>query len=128
MAVISLADLHIGALSWGPETGSPYDVAIAERLAGEAMALNMLRKIAVWNPERILFILGNDLLHTDKTIDGKGGSTTRGTIQEGRTADGSAHLGLRPVSMRLQSMQRGSWRPLTFIAKRATMTRQAHSC
>lgn len=81
MAVISLADLHIGALAWGPETGAPYDVAIAERLAGEAMA-DMLQKIAIWKPERILFILGNDLLHTDRTIDGKGGSTTRGTIQE----------------------------------------------
>lgn len=81
MAVISLADHHIGALSWGPETGESYDALIAEQLASEAMA-DILRKVKVWNPEKILFILGNDLLHTDKTIDGKGGSTTRGTIQE----------------------------------------------
>lgn len=81
MAVISLADLHIGALAWAPETGESYDVHIAESLAVEAMA-DILRKVSAWQPERILFILGNDLLHTDKTIDGKGGSTTRGTIQE----------------------------------------------
>lgn len=81
MAVISLADLHIGALCWAPETGESYDVHIAESLAAEAMT-DILRKVSAWQPERILFILGNDLLHTDKTIDGKGGSTTRGTIQE----------------------------------------------
>ena len=81
MAVISLADHHIGALSWGPETGESYDALIAEQLASEAMA-DILGKVSAWHPERILFILGNDLLHTDKTIDGKGGSTTKGTIQE----------------------------------------------
>lgn len=81
LAVISLADHHIGALAWAPETGESYDVHIAESLAVEAMT-DILRKVSAWQPERILFILGNDLLHTDKTIDGKGGSTTRGTIQE----------------------------------------------
>lgn len=81
LAVVSLADHHFGALAWGPETGEPYDVHIAERLAADAMA-DLLGKIAPWKPERILYILGHDLLHTDKTLDGKGGTTTRGTIQE----------------------------------------------
>lgn len=81
LAVISLADHHIGALSWMPETGANYDMAIAEELAAEAMT-EILRKVAMWQAERIMIIVGNDLMHVDRTVDGKGGSTTKGTIQE----------------------------------------------
>lgn len=81
LAVISLADHHFGSLAWAPESGDSYDVAIAEDLAAEAMT-DIVHKVSAWPIERVLFILGNDLLHSDRTIDGKGGTTTRGTVQE----------------------------------------------
>lgn len=81
MAVISLADHHIGSLAWAPETGESYDVYIAEELAAEAMT-DIVHKVTAWPVEKVLFILGNDLVHVDRTVDGKGGTTTRGTMQE----------------------------------------------
>lgn len=81
LVVISMADQHIGLLSWAPESGESYDADIAERLAAEAMA-DVLSKAAAYSPELITVLFAGDFLHTDRTIDGKGGTTTKGTVQE----------------------------------------------
>lgn len=81
MAVISITDHHFGMLSWGEETGESYDVAIAERLATEAMCA-IIARLRPYQLEKIVLLLGSDWFHSDRTIDGKGGTTTRGTVQE----------------------------------------------
>ena len=81
MLLVSMADHHIGGLSWWQETGASWDADIAERLAAEAMA-EVLTMATLYSPERVTVVIGNDWFHTDRTIDGKGGTTTRGTVQE----------------------------------------------
>lgn len=81
MAIVSITDHHFGLLAWADESGESYDVAIAERLAGEAMTA-ILSRLQPYPLERIMLSLGSDWFHSDKTVDGKGGSTTRGTVQE----------------------------------------------
>jgi hypothetical protein len=74
---INIADLHVGKLAWEGETGDEnYDSRIAERLHDDALA-TILRRAGVPQTkyERILLIVGNDLLHSDT----KAGTTTKGT-------------------------------------------------
>jgi hypothetical protein len=77
MLEVSPFDLHIGKLGWKPETGENYDSRIAKRvlMAGVEDALHKAAGFAV---ERILFPVGNDLLHTDTTEN----TTTGGTRQD----------------------------------------------
>lgn len=81
MMVIAPADLHYGMYSWGPETGVDYDSAIAANLAERAVDF-LLRRAAGFNVERILIPLGHDWFHADRTLNGAGGTTTRGTNVE----------------------------------------------
>lgn len=75
MLEISIPDIHIGKLVWGPETGgASYDSKIATRLALDA-AENLWSKACVFPISRILLPLGSDLFHTD-TINN---TTTAGT-------------------------------------------------
>lgn len=75
MLEISIPDIHIGKLVWGPETGgASYDSKIATRLALDAAA-NLWSKACVFPISRILLPLGSDLFHTD-TINN---TTTAGT-------------------------------------------------
>jgi hypothetical protein len=74
---INIADLHVGKLAWAGETGDAnYDSRIAERLHDDALA-TFLRRAGVPQTkyERILLVVGNDLLHSDT----KAGTTTKGT-------------------------------------------------
>jgi hypothetical protein len=71
----SIPDLHVGKLAWAEETGDEnYDSKIAERLFEDALAA-LLQRTAAHKFERILFPVGNDLLHSDT----KQGTTTSGT-------------------------------------------------
>jgi hypothetical protein len=75
MLEISIPDIHIGKLVWGPETGgASYDSKIATQLALDAAA-NLWSKASVFPISRILLPLGSDLFHTD-TINN---TTTAGT-------------------------------------------------
>ena len=74
-------DLHVGMLAWAEETGADYDSEIATDLAQRAVA-RLLQLSSGFRFERVLIPLGNDLAHTDRTVDGKGGATTRGTQQD----------------------------------------------
>ncbi len=71
----SIPDLHVGKLAWAKETGwENYDGRIAEKVFEEALAA-LLARTDSFRCERILFPIGNDLLHSDT----KQGTTTGGT-------------------------------------------------
>lgn len=78
LLVLDLADVHFGKLSTPSETGYKYTVEIARHRVIEGTR-ELLRRSD--NIGRILFVMGNDILHTE---DGKG--TTSGTSQD---TDGS---------------------------------------
>lgn len=80
-------DLHVGMLAWSAETGEDYDSAIASDLARRA-AERLIRLSAGFAFERVLIPLGNDLVHTDRMVEGKGGVTARGTQQDVDTRRG----------------------------------------
>lgn len=80
-------DLHVGMLAWAAETGESYDSDIAVDLATRATA-RLIQLASGFHFERVLIPLGNDLLHTDRQVDGKGGQTTRGTQQDVDTRRG----------------------------------------
>lgn len=76
--IVSPADLHLGMLAWAPEAGEDYDSKIAADLAATAVA-DLLGKAAGFPAERIVILLGNDLVHADRTVGGAGGQTMAGT-------------------------------------------------
>ena len=67
-------DLHLGKVSWSPETGQDYDLGIAARDFREAVE-DILHKASMFKLGRALFPIGNDLLHTDNLRS----ETTAGT-------------------------------------------------
>lgn len=83
LLVLDLADVHIGKLSVVSETGYSYSrEAAVERLLRGTQAL--LDKASGHGIARVLFVLGNDILH----VDGAKKQTTSGTPQD---THGSIH-------------------------------------
>jgi hypothetical protein len=83
---IAIFDPHIGMLAWGKEVGAPYDTDIAVRDYGLA-ADKLLSYHVHYNVDRVLFLVGNDLLHVDglaQSVGGgaRGGATSAGTPQD----------------------------------------------
>ena len=76
LGVLDPADVHIGKLSTETETGVTYDEAVAEHRLVEGSRL-LLEKMQREGVTRVMFVIGNDIAHTD---DGKG--TTSGTPQD----------------------------------------------
>lgn len=80
--VPSIYDPHIGALSWGIETGEAYDSQIAANDYMESVD-RLMGPASFYNVERMLYVIGHDLLHVDSLGPrGKGGQTTKGTPQD----------------------------------------------
>lgn len=77
---ISLFDLHFGKLSHRNETGDDYDLKIAEQRAKDAVR-NILERVNLDTVGRILFPVGNDLIHVDNIIN----TTFNGTPQDSDT-------------------------------------------
>ena len=77
MLEIDMPDLHFGKLTWLEESGTDYDIKIAERMAKEAVDI-LLARAAHNKIERILFPLGNDWFNVDNKLD----TTTGGTPQQ----------------------------------------------
>lgn len=75
--ILGLVDHHVGKLCWAPETGSDYDLRIAEQLWYAAIE-ETLNDISS-NVTEIILPVGNDFGHTD----GKSLKTTAGTEQGG---------------------------------------------
>jgi hypothetical protein len=77
LLVIDIADLHIGKLSSVFETGEEYNQEIAVQRAKDGMQ-GILDKSKGFEIDMILFVAGNDILHTDNTRS----TTTSGTPQD----------------------------------------------
>ena len=77
MLELSLMDLHLGKISWAPETGKHYDPETAEKMFWAALE-DLLAKASGCRPEKILFVAGNDFFNTDAM----GRTTTAGTPQD----------------------------------------------
>lgn len=76
-AEISIYDLHVGKLSWEPETGANYDTKIAIKRFKEAFYW-LAEKALSNGADELIVPLGNDLIH----IDNPEGNTTSGTPQD----------------------------------------------
>ena len=77
LLVIDPADIHIGKLAKAFETGDEYNHKIAiERV--KSGVLGIVQKAKGFPIEKILFVIGNDILH----IDNAKSTTTAGTFQD----------------------------------------------
>lgn len=74
MLEIAIPDLHVGKLAWAAETGSSYDTKIARDLFHSAIDA-LIARTSAFKFNRILFPVGQDLLHSDSLE----GTTTKGT-------------------------------------------------
>jgi len=77
MLEVSLFDAHFGKLAWGQETGTDYDLKIAEKVYAEAVT-QLLDLAQPYNVDRILFPVGNDFFHVDNWRN----ETAAGTAQD----------------------------------------------
>lgn len=77
LLVLDIADLHIGKYASESETGEVYnsDLAVERALEGVEGILSKAKGFPI---DKIMFIIGNDVLHTDNAT----GSTTSGTGQD----------------------------------------------
>jgi hypothetical protein len=77
LLVIDLADVHFGKLCVKTETGYEYNFEVARHRVVEGTRA-LLAEVDHKQVGRILFVLGNDILH----IDGAAKTTTSGTRQD----------------------------------------------
>lgn len=76
LAVIDLADVHFGKLATMEETGGTYNIEVARHRVIEGTRA-LLRQAMASDVGHILFVMGNDILHTDN-----GKTSTSGTGQD----------------------------------------------
>lgn len=76
LAELSVFDAHFGKLAWAPETGQDYDIKICRERYMKACR-GLLTRAARLEPERIVYVLGNDFFHADHK-----NQTTSGTEVE----------------------------------------------
>ena len=81
--VIDPADVHVGKLALAVETGEEYNIEIAKSRVIEGVE-GLLQKAQGFPIEKIMFIIGNDILHFDNAKR----TTTSGTPQD---TDGQLH-------------------------------------
>lgn len=77
LLVVDPADVHVGKLSVIESTGSSYDIETAVSKCRKAVA-NLALKSHAFGIEKIIVILGNDILHVDNGEN----TTTGGTRQD----------------------------------------------
>ena len=77
LLVINPADIHIGKYSNVKETGEAYDMDIAVNRVVEGVQ-GLIDKSKGFDIERVLFCIGNDVLHVDNVYN----TTTKGTAQD----------------------------------------------
>lgn len=83
MLVIDPADVHIGKLALAVETGENYNIEIAKQRCIEGVE-GLIQKAQGFPLDKILLIIGNDILHFDTAKR----TTTSGTPQD---TDGQLH-------------------------------------
>jgi len=77
LLVVDPADIHIGKLASAFETGEDYNNQIAVQRVHDGVQ-GILDKTSGYNIDKILLIIGNDILHTDTPRR----TTTSGTFQD----------------------------------------------
>ena len=77
LLVINPADVHIGKLALALETGEEYNTEIAFNRVIEGVT-GLISKAQGFDIDRVLFCVGNDILHTDNCMS----STTKQTYQD----------------------------------------------
>jgi hypothetical protein len=77
LLVINPADIHIGKYANANEAGDKYNTDIAIKRVLEGID-GLLEKAKGFNIEKILFCIGNDVLHVDNVYN----TTTKGTRQD----------------------------------------------
>jgi hypothetical protein len=77
LLVVSPADIHINKLCSAFETGDEYNIDIAINRVKDGIA-SLLNKVRFYNIDKVLLIIGNDILHTDNPQN----TTTAGTRQD----------------------------------------------
>jgi hypothetical protein len=78
LLVIDAADVHVGKLARTYETGQPeYNTDIATKRVQEGVKSLLLKSVS-FNIDKIIFVIGNDILHTDNPRR----TTTSGTPQD----------------------------------------------
>jgi hypothetical protein len=77
LLVINPADIHIGKYASALETGEEYDCETAVMRVLEGVQ-GLIKKAEGFDIDKVLFCIGNDILHTDNVMS----STTRGTFQD----------------------------------------------
>ena len=77
LLVINPADIHIGKYAKSEETGEEYnsEIAVARVIEG---VQGLIDKAKGFEVERVLFCIGNDILHVDSVYN----TTTKGTNQD----------------------------------------------
>lgn len=93
LLVIDLADVHFLKLCVRTETGYEYHREVARHRVVEGTKA-LLRMAAPMGIGRVLFVLGNDILH----VDGPRSTTTSGTYQD---SDGTVFQGFQDASLAL---------------------------
>lgn len=94
--IIDPADVHINKLALTEETGGEYNVEIAKQRCIDGVA-GILEKASGYNIEKIYFIIGNDVLHTDNPFS----TTTAGTRQDTNTMWWKAFLEAKDMYVRI---------------------------
>lgn len=94
LLVIDLADVHFLKLSVKSETGYEYNRGVARHRVIEGTK-SLLRMAAPMGVGRILFVLGNDILHYDTPRS----TTTSGTFQD---SDGTLFQGFKDASSAIE--------------------------
>ena len=77
LLVINPADIHIGKYANAEETGEDYNIPIAVSRVIEGVQ-GLIQKSKGFSIDRVLFCIGNDILHVDNVYN----TTTKGTPQD----------------------------------------------
>jgi len=77
LLVINPADIHVGKYANARETGEEYNMQIAKERVLEGVQ-GLINKSKGFHVDKVLFCIGNDILHTDSVLS----ATTRGTYQD----------------------------------------------
>lgn len=78
VAIVNIADLHLGKLAWDKECGESYDHKIAVRRFNEIISGSIDRLKKEENVEKIVFFWSQDFFHFDNMSQ----TTTAGTFQQ----------------------------------------------
>jgi hypothetical protein len=94
LLVVDLADVHFLKLCVKTETGHQYNREVARHrvIEGTKALLRLAKPMGIG---RVLFVLGNDILH----VDGPRSTTTSGTFQD---SDGTIFQGFKDASAALE--------------------------